>query len=166
MGKELFFVRHSEAREAYRGQADADRGLTESGSIRAMQLGNYLKEQGVRPDALFSSEALRARQTAELLGENILEAGKEIRYHPDLYESSVRLMLAFINTLDDRWGGVMIVGHNPILPYTVEYLTGTIVDTLEPGGMLHVTTEGDAWEEISGKTMDMQAYLSPAVYAL
>lgn len=165
MGKELFFVRHSEAREAYRGQSDAERGLTESGSIRAMQLGNYLKEQGVQPDALFSSEAIRARHTAELLAEKVLDPGQEVVYHDDLYESSVRLMLVFINALDNSWERVMVVGHNPILAYTVEYLTGTIVDSLEPGGVLHLKTEASDWAEISGKTMDVQSYLSPADYA-
>jgi phosphohistidine phosphatase len=165
MGKELFFIRHSEAREAYRGQPDIERELTESGSIRAMQLANYLKSKGVQPDALLSSEAVRARTTAELLGEKLLQPGQEIVYHQDLYESSMRLMLAAINTLDNNWKTVILVGHNPVLPYTVEYLTGTILETLEPGGFLRLHTEANDWAEISGKTMDVQEYISPSAYA-
>lgn len=165
MGKELFFIRHSEAREAYRGQPDAERELTESGSIRAMQLANYLKGKGVQPDALLSSIANRARTTADLLAEKLLNPGQEIIYHDDLYESSVRLMLAAINTFDNSWNTVILIGHNPVLPYTVEYLTGTIVETLEPGGFLRLNTEFTNWAEISAKTMDVQEYISPSEYA-
>lgn len=165
MGKELFFIRHSEAREAYRGQPDAERELTESGAIRAMQLANYLKSKGVQPDALLSSIANRARTTADLLAEKLLNPGQEIIYHDDLYESSVRLMLAAINTFDNSWNTVILIGHNPVLPYTVEYLTGTIVETLEPGGFLRLNTELTDWPEISAKTMNVQEYISPSEYA-
>ncbi|WP_017729827.1 SixA phosphatase family protein [Nafulsella turpanensis] len=165
MGKELFFIRHSLAREAFRGQADNERELSESGSIRAMQLASFLHEKGVKPDALLSSAAVRARTTAELLAEKILGPGKEVVFHDDLYESSVRLMLSLINQLEEKWKQVVIIGHNPVLPYTVEYLTGNIVETLEAGGVLRLTTEADKWAEISGKTMDLQEYIAPAVYA-
>ena len=165
MGKELFFIRHSLAREAYRGQPDAERALTDGGSIRAMQLANHLQNTGLKADALFSSQALRARATAELLAEKILPSPNEIIYHDDLYESSVRLMLSLINQLDDSWQKVVLVGHNPIFPYTVEFLTGTIVDTLEPGGVMILEANTGSWAEISGKTMDLKEYIDPAVYA-
>lgn len=165
MGKELFFVRHSLAREAYRGQPDSERELTDGGSIRAMQLANHLKGIGLKADALLSSEAIRARATAELLTEKIGSNNQEVIYHPDLYESSVRLMVSLINQLDNKWEKVVLVGHNPIIPYTVEFLTGTIVDAMEPGGVLRVTTDSDNWAEIAGKTMDMKEYIDPSVYA-
>lgn len=164
MGKELFFIRHSLSPEAFRGQSDIDRELSDGGAVRAMQLANYLKSSGLEADALLSSEARRARATAELLAEKILNSKQEIIFHEDLYESSVRLMLALINQLDQRWQKVVIVGHNPIIPYTVEYLTGTIVEELEPGGMLKLKTDTDDWAEISGKTMDMVEYIAPDVY--
>lgn len=165
MGKDLFFIRHSEAREAYRGQTDIDRELTDSGSVRAMQLANYLKSSGIQADALLSSEANRARSTAMLLAEHVLTPDLEVIYHEDLYESSVRLMLGLINQLDNQWEKVIIVGHNPIIPYTVEYLTNTIVETLDPAGMLWLTADTDNWAEISGKSMEMKQYLSPDRYA-
>lgn len=164
MGKELFFIRHSLSPEAFRGQSDKDRDLSDGGSVRAMQLANYLKSSGLEADALLSSDANRARATAELLAEKVLHSKQEIIYHEDLYESSVRLMLALINQLDPSWQRVMIVGHNPILPYTVEYLSGTIVEELEPAGMLRLKTSADNWAEISGNSMEVVAYIGPDVY--
>jgi phosphohistidine phosphatase len=164
MGKDLLFIRHSEAREAYRGQSDIDRDLSDSGSVRAMQLANYLNSSGFRADALLSSEAVRARATAKLLAEKVLSADQEIIYHQDLYESSVRLMLALINQLDNQWEKVILVGHNPIIPYTAEYLSNSIVDTLEPGGVLWLKADTDNWAEISGKTMELKQSIGPSEY--
>lgn len=164
MGKELLFIRHSLSPEAFRGQADIERELSDGGAVRAMQLANYLKSSGLEADALLSSKARRAQTTAELLAEKILDPKQEIIFHEDLYESSVRLMLALINQLDNNWQKVVIVGHNPIIPYTVEYLTGTIVEELEPGGMLKLKADTDNWAGISGKTMDMVEYIGPDVY--
>ncbi len=164
MSKELFLIRHSLAQEAFRGQADIERELTETGSIRAMQLGNYLHGRGVQADILFSSMANRARRTAELVSEKVLSNNLEVIYHEDLYESSVRLMLSLINSLDNSFGKVVMIGHNPILPYTVEYLTGTIADELEPGGVMHLRASTDNWAEVSGKTMELVEYISPEAY--
>ena len=164
MSKELFLIRHSIAQEAFRGQADVERELTESGSIRAMQLANFLQAKGLQADVLFSSMANRARRTAELLSEKVLNNNQEIIFHEDLYESSVRLMLSLINSLDDNWQKVVMIGHNPIVPYTVEFLTGTIVDVLEPGGVLHLKATTDSWAEISAKNMELVEYISPEAY--
>ena len=164
MSKELFLIRHSVAQEAFRGQADIDRELTESGSIRAMQLANFLHGTGLQADILLSSMASRAMRTADLLAEKILPANQEIVFHDDLYESSVRLMLSLVNKLDNDLQKVVMVGHNPILPYTVEYLTGTIVEVLEPGGVLHLKASTDNWAEVSAKNMEMVAYISPEEY--
>lgn len=166
MGKELYFIRHAPAREAFRGQPDVERELSESGSIRAMQLAGHLKNIGVKADAIFSSQAVRARTTAELLAEKILAQHQEVVYHDDLYESSVRLLLSLINQLDENLHKVVLVGHNPIIPYTVEFLTGTNVELVEPGGVLHLKADTDSWTEISAKSMDLHEYISPEVYTL
>lgn len=164
MKKELLLIRHSDASEAFRGQTDADRELTESGAVRAMQLSNHLKSRGLTADALISSIAARGRQTAELIGEKNLKPQQEIIYSDDVYESSVRIMLSLINGLDDQLQRVYIVGHNPILTYMAEYITGEIIDTLEPCGVLWLETEQESWKEISAGSMQLKEYMAPHTF--
>lgn len=164
--KKLYLIRHSLANEAYRGQADRDRDLTESGAVRAMQLADYLKAQQIFPQAILTSQAQRAIRTAGYLSERLLPSEQEASIHEDLYESSVRLMVKLINELDESWESVMLVGHNPILIYTAEYLTGEEVAGLEPGGVLKLTAENQNWAEISGKTMDLESFINPDQYAM
>lgn len=165
MKRELLLIRHSEANQAYRGQTDIDRALTESGSVRAMQLANYLKSRNLQADALYSSIAERGRQTAELLAEKNLTPQQEIIFSDDIYESSVRIMLSLITHLDDSLKRVYIVGHNPILTYVAEYVTGKVVDELEPCGVFWLSTEQEHWSEVSAGTMTFQEYLAPATFS-
>lgn len=165
MKKELLLIRHSEANAAYRGQTDADRELTESGAVRAMQLANHLKSRNLAADALISSTSARGRQTAELLGEKNLKPQQEIIFSDDIYESSVRIMFSLITNLDENLQRVYIVGHNPILTYLAEYVTGSIIEELEPCGVLWLTTEQEKWSEIAAGTMTLQEYMSPANFA-
>ena len=164
MKKELLLIRHSDTNEAYRGQTDADRALTESGQVRAMQLANYLKSRNLPADALISSIATRGRQTAELLGEKNLKPQQEIIFSDDIYESSVRIMLSLVNNLEENLQRVYIVGHNPILTYFAEYITGTIIEELEPCGVLWLSSNQERWSEISAGTMTLDEYMAPATF--
>jgi phosphohistidine phosphatase len=164
MKKELLLIRHSDASEAFRGQTDADRELTESGAVRAMQLSNHLKSRGLTADALISSIAVRGRQTAELIGEKNLKPQQEIIYSDDVYESSVRIMLQLINGLDDGLQRVYIVGHNPILTYIAEYITGEIIENLEPCGVLWLAGEQDSWKEIAAGSLQLKEYMAPHTF--
>lgn len=167
MNKELLLIRHSDANTAYRSQSDAERELTESGAVRAMHLANHLKSRNLTADALFSGISARGRQTAELLGEKILKPQQEIIFSDDIYESSVRIMFSLITNLDENLQRVYIVGHNPILTYLAEYLTGNIIEELEPCGVLWLSTsdELNKWSQISAGTMTLKEYMSPATFA-
>ncbi|AHM58620.1 phosphohistidine phosphatase [Flammeovirgaceae bacterium 311] len=167
MNKELLLIRHSDANPAYRGQSDAERELTESGAVRAMHLANYLKSRNLTADALFSGISARGRQTAELLGEKNLKPQQEIIFSDDIYESSVRIMFSLITNLDENLQRVYIVGHNPILTYLTEYLTGNIIEELEPCGVLWLSTSSELnkWSQISAATMILKEYMSPATFA-
>ncbi len=164
MSKELLLIRHSDANVAFRGQTDADRELTESGAVRAMQLANLLKSRNLQADLILSSTAIRGRQTAELLGEKNLKPQQEIIFSDDIYESSVRIMLSVITNLAEELQRVYIVGHNPILTYLAEYVTGNVVEVLEPCGVLWLTTDQEQWKEVTAGSMRLKDYLSPSIF--
>ena len=165
MKKELLLIRHSEANASYRGQTDADRELTESGAVRAMHLANYLKSRDLPADALLSSTSARGRQTAELLAEKNLKPQQEIIFSDDIYESSVRIMLSLITNLEENLHRVYIIGHNPILTYLAEYVTGSIVEVLEPCGVLWLTSDLENWSGVSAGTMVLKEYMDPSTFA-
>jgi phosphohistidine phosphatase len=98
----VVLVRHAEAAP---GDPDELRALTAEGHEQAQRLGDRLRADGVRPDAVLSSPLLRARQTALELG---------------FGEPKPRAELAPGATADDlkaavagRGQTVIVVGHQP-----------------------------------------------------
>lgn len=64
MSRELWLLRHGKA-ERYDGNEDYDRRLKKRGKSDVACMGEWLKEQGLLPDAVISSPAIRAIMTAK-----------------------------------------------------------------------------------------------------
>ncbi len=101
----VLLVRHAEAAP---GDPDELRELTDTGRRQAGALGAELAAQGVQPAVILTSPLVRARQTAQALGE-ALGADVEIdeRLAPGATPDSVR------EAVDGRGDTVVTVGHQP-----------------------------------------------------
>ena len=98
----LVLIRHAEAAP---GTPDELRELTPEGFEQSRSVGERLRAEGVRPDAVLSSPLLRARQTAEALGFGEPEA--DVRLAPGATPETVGEAIA------DRGETVVVVGHQP-----------------------------------------------------
>jgi phosphohistidine phosphatase len=113
----LVLVRHAESAP---GSPDQLRTLTDEGRAQARALGERLRGEGIRPDAVLSSPLLRALQTAELLGFGEPEADE--RLAPGMTAEMVRAIVA------ERGGTVVVVGHQP----DCSRIAGALTDGVEP----------------------------------
>lgn len=159
MIKKLFLVRHATANEVERGKKDGDRELSPKGYQDATRLGHHLLEQQYKVDLMLISSALRAQSTAQILAEQMHHGGR-LEYSDELYQASVRSVLALINQQDEVINHLMVVGHNPTLTYLAEYLTGEPVSNMAPGG-LFLLQVSVLWAEVSQKTATLDRYLDP-----
>jgi phosphohistidine phosphatase len=98
----LVIVRHAEAGS---GDPDELRALTPAGREQARALGEKLRAEGLRPDAVVSSPLLRARETAAALA--LGEAHVDDRLAPGATPADVRDAAA------GRGETVVVVGHQP-----------------------------------------------------
>ena len=127
----LLIVRHAEAEP---GEPDELRTLTPAGHEQARELGNRLREQGVKPDAVVSSPLLRARETARELGFGEPEVDE--RLAPGATPLDVREAAA------RRGQTVLLVGHQPDCSRAVAVLTGGDEPAFPPCG--HAFVELDS----------------------
>ena len=74
-------------------------------------------------DSVFSSTALRAVETIEIIKPSIKDT--DIIYKKDLYTFDDQMMLEFISKIRDDISSVLIVGHNPAIQETVLRLSET-----------------------------------------
>ncbi|GAA3018439.1 SixA phosphatase family protein [Microbacterium dextranolyticum] len=123
----LVLVRHAKSDWGDPGLDDHDRPLNTRGMRDAPTLAARLADSGLRPDALLSSTALRARTTAGFFGSAL---GLDVELDPDLYgaPASALLAAAAARSVD----GVIVVAHDPGMTVLAERLSG--------GGIGHMPT--------------------------
>lgn len=147
--KDLFIIRHAKSSWSQPGLADHERPLNERGRTAAADMGQRLVRRVMVPERLVSSDALRARQTAELMGaEMALETGA-IVFEPRLYDADADDWLVLVGELPDELGRVAMLGHNPAAEEFAEYLLGLHVDKFPTATVVHACLDVDRWADAS-----------------
>jgi phosphohistidine phosphatase len=144
--RELLLLRHAKSAWDAAGVRDHDRTLNARGERDAPRMGRLLVEEGLVPDLIVASTAVRARRTAELVAE---AAGVDgVAVCEDLY-------LAPPGTLVDvarRRGGdaqrLLLVAHNPGLEDLVSQFTGSH-DAFPTAALAVLQFDIDAWDDLA-----------------
>ena len=111
--KRLILVRHGHA-VLLSGQTDFERSLTKTGYEEALKAAEYLNSKSYHVDALFSSHADRALETARIIFDQD-EKIDEIKIVEEFYNCTEETLLGFIRNLDPSINSIIIVGHNPAI---------------------------------------------------
>lgn len=156
----LFLVRHGEADSQNFDIKDIERPLTPVGEIDASKVGKLLAKRMKSPDLIMSSTAIRTRRTTELVAEQLGYDPVNVDYKEELYETSTRILLKFINEISDEKEIVIIVAHNPAITYLAEYITGNVIGNVKPAGVVHVEYDG-SWSDIAQKNATLIKYFYP-----
>ena len=145
---------------------DAQRPLAKRGRQAARLIGETLPKAIGALDLVLCSTALRARETAELALADFAPASK-ILYEDALYLATPATLIRRLRRLDEAYGSVMVVGHNPGLHELALVLA-------EPGGPGHAALAGGkfptgvrvsfavdgAWGGIDGKRHRILDYVA------
>lgn len=119
--KTLVLMRHAKAQEGL-GMDDHDRQLSKRGRRDATTAGSWLREQGLMPDLVICSTAVRTRQTWELAHHG--GAGAEfVEYRKSVYLGGVQQILETIREDAGDTVTVLVVGHNPTMANLTSLLT-------------------------------------------
>ena len=110
-------------------------------------MGELVLAHRLTPDVIMSSDAVRARMTAEAVAEAARYAG-EILLDRRLYIASSPGILAVLRTVREANARtVMIVGHNPGLEELVAQLTGEQHD-LPTAALAQIGLPIDRWRDL------------------
>jgi phosphohistidine phosphatase len=140
----IYLVHHA---DAVGPDVDPQRPLSAAGRQHADRLARDVAARGVKPEEIWHSGKLRARQTAEafLRACNPLATFKAIRgFQPDDPPDWTKTLLTGATR------EVMLVGHMPHLPRLLTLLvSGTVTPLLDfpLHGIVALDATGDAWEE-------------------
>ena len=148
--KTLLVLRHAKSSWNDPALDDHERPLNKRGRRDGPRMGEFVRENGLLPDIVFSSDAVRARHTAEAVAEAARYTG-EILLNPHLYMASPADILSLLRTVRKNAETVMIVGHNPGLEELVEQLTGEPQD-LPTAALAQIVLPIEQWRDLKPST--------------
>lgn len=112
-GKQLLLLRHAKSSWREPGLSDHDRPLNGRGRRSAPLIGRHLVKQGLQPDLVVCSTALRTRETWNLVAETLGQAPPPCEFHGDLYEAEPGKILRTIRRVPATVQRLLVIGHNP-----------------------------------------------------
>jgi phosphohistidine phosphatase len=146
--KILSLLRHAAASWDDISLSDFDRPLNRRGEQEAQEMAELLQTQGVHPQLVVSSPAIRAISTAEIIGYTLGGEASTIQQVSSIYEASVNDLMQIVQGLDDQKQHVLLVGHNPGL----SLLANALVEkrySLPTCGFLSLRLDIDQWSELA-----------------
>lgn len=157
----LLMMRHAKSDWSAEYAADHDRPLNDRGVRSARAIGAALANEGVAPNLVITSTAVRARDTARLAA----EAGSwdcEVILEPRLYGSGADavIQVAAEAPLVER---LMLVGHQPTWAIVVSVLTGERVD-MKTATVASIACDVDDWADLSSTRGTVDAVYQPRDY--
>ena len=160
MSRKIYLIRHSYA-EKPNGKKDIDRKLTLKGQSTVRALGRYLINQNFDPDSILCSSAVRTKETAVNLVEELEMNEGVIEYKDVIYNASVRELLKVLNNVSNDHKSVAIIGHNPTITFLGEYLSGSIIGNMKPAGVVTIKVNRLRWSGVSQGTGIFVEYYHP-----
>jgi phosphohistidine phosphatase len=148
--KTLLVLRHAKSSWNDPALDDHERPLSTRGRRDGPRMGALVREYGLIPDVVISSDAVRARLTAEAVAEAARYAG-EILLDRRLYMASPADIRSLLRTVPDKAETVMIVGHNPGLEELAALLTGERQD-LPTAALVQIVLPIDQWRDLKLST--------------
>lgn len=109
----LILVRHAHAEWPHYSGRDFDRPLTPQGEEGARATGRAIREAGLRPALLLASAALRTRQTAEIIAQELALPPGALRFSENLYNAPDVTIQVEAQAAAVNGGLLMVVAHNP-----------------------------------------------------
>lgn len=152
---QLILARHAKSDWADEGLDDHDRPLNDRGRRDAPIMARRVVRQGVRPEVLLSSTALRARQTAEAFG-RAFEV--DVVEQADLYLADPDHLLAAARAagVDE----VMVVAHDPGMSALVSRLADRDERMVTCAVAVFTWHEG-TWDDVDATPPDEYELLTP-----
>lgn len=112
MARELLLLRHAKS-DWNQDTSDFDRPLNARGRRDADRIGRWAHAQKLKPDAVLSSPARRAAQTAEAVCIHLCVDPADITWNERIYLASLPTLLEVLASLPASAKQVVLIGHNP-----------------------------------------------------
>ena len=151
--KKLILVRHAKSSWEH-DVIDHQRPLKKRGFEDADLVSKSFKNQGIKVDLVVSSDAIRAKTTAEIFISNLSIDERIVQLNHDLYDFSGMDLIRVIKSCDNNINTLMVFGHNHAITAFVNTYGDKYIDNVPTSGLVAIKFDIDQWKELKpGKTL-------------
>lgn len=155
--KTLIVIRH--AKSTWELQVrDHDRVLTQKGIDNAHAIGKALNNKPIKVDAVWTSTAARALQTATIVTEYLDYNLQKLILKRELYTFESKQLLNVITSCDDAVNTLAIFSHNHGITDLVNSLGSTHFDNVPTAGVVAITFNTTSWTSIGKGTTQFNIF--------
>ena len=159
--KTLYIVRHAKSAWDQAGLADSERPLLEKGKKRTKWIIDYLLEKNIKVDLIISSHAVRALETARIIGSALHYPVDEIQISTNIYHADIDSFFNLFYNLSDDVESFMIVGHNPTITTFANYFLDEKIEWLSTSGVVCVEFNTNKWDNVMDSEKTIKFVITP-----
>lgn len=157
--KKLLILRHAKSSWDDPELSDFDRPLNKRGLAAAPFMGRLIAEREQIPDAIFSSPAMRAAETAALVREHG-NIPAEITFDERIYEASPQALRQVVADVSNNVESLLVIGHNPGIEGFLLYLTGSL-RPMPTAALAILELDIDNWSAITSNSGRLIELIKP-----
>lgn len=159
--KRLYILRHAKSSWDEEGLPDHERPLAPRGEKAAARIAEHMRSEGIAPELVLCSTALRTRQTLAVLLP-VLPGDVVVVLEDELYGASLEGLIERLREVDEVVSAVLVIGHNPTLHALALALTGQ-GDALDrfPTGALATVGFFGPWADLGEGAGELEALVVP-----
>lgn len=146
--RQLILVRHGKSDRSDLSVPDVERPLAPRGERDAPEMAKRLAERQGGIDAIYSSVARRAQDTASYFAAILGVDTPDIRLEQNLYTFSPNDLLRALRELDDADDRVAVFVHNPATSGVAEYLANKLLGDLPTCAVVRLDVDCDSWRDL------------------
>jgi len=151
--KNLILIRHAKSSWVHQ-VSDFERPLKKRGLEDSKLVSNYVKDKIFKPDLVLSSDAKRARSTAEIFMNNLNFQDIDFQLNNQLYDFSGNDLVQVIKETNDSILNLMIFGHNHAITAFANTFGSKYFDNVPTCGLVHIRFNIESWKDLNqGETM-------------
>ena len=145
--KVITFLRHSKS-SWENNIEDINRPLSKIGIEKIKKIANLSKEHFTSSEIIFTSSANRALYTSVLLSRTISINLNKIKICDELYTFNYNKVFDFIETIDNNYSEVVLVGHNPAFTEISNYFSKNKILNLPTARWFSMKFNSNSWSDI------------------
>jgi len=146
--KEILLIRHAKSSWKHPELEDIARPLNSRGKRDAPYMAEYIKNLGLKIDAIYTSPAVRASKTATNFKETHGLATGDFSIETDLYFGSEEDWMYLINSLPSKVKLPAFFSHNPTITYMANKFSNTYIENVPTCGIIRLLTRVESWNDV------------------